>query len=376
MLRNYLACLLVIAVASSSVSADQNEPATGSTETWVTSIAPMGDSGRFVASTANGLLLRESDVVSFDPAHPGELTKLYQHPAAVWCVQATADGKRIASVDYRGNLGVYDVEAGKSSVHEKAFERWCQSMLISPDNQSVVAGNEAGKVLVWSLGENKVTQSIELEGHSVTGLAFSPDGKTLATTDGGGHVHLLSWPDLKETAKIQISESPAWCIAFVDGGAKLLVGCSDRHLYQCDAKADAKPESVAEGKDWITQLAVSSDGQVAAGEVSGALHFPSAGTVDSMNAESGVWALCWNGSSQLLAGTRKHGIVSASRSWKWSPNAPAAPAEATPTEDKPAEDKPAEATPAEDKPAEATPAEDKPAEDKPAESKEPEKAVQ
>ena len=347
--------------------------------TWVTSITPIGDSQSFAASTATGLLLRPADVVTFDPANPDALTKLYDHPAAVWCVQSTSDGKKLASVDYRGNLVVFDVDAAKPQLHEAVFERWCQSMSISPDDQHVVAGNEAGKVLSWSLAESKVAKSVELDGHSVTGLAFSPDGKTLAASDGGGHVHLLSWPNLEQQGKIEISEATAWCVAFADGGQNLLVGSSDRHLYRCPAKADTKAESIAQGSDWITELAVSPDGQVAAGEVGGKLHFPAAGSVDSMNAKSGVWALCWNGSGQLLAGTRKHGIVSASRSWKWTPQAPAKkeaatkdekaePAETENTEgDSPKEaDKPAEKS---DKPAKEA---DKPAKeaDKPGEKSE------
>ena len=229
---------------------------------------------------------------------------------------------------------------------------------------------------------------MELDGHAVTALAMSPDGTQLAATDGGGHVHLLKWPGLEALGKIDISEDAAWCVAFVDGGSHLLIGSGDRQLYRCEAKPDAKPEVVAKGTDWITQLAVSPSGQVAAAEVGGRLHFPTSGGTDSMDAKSGVWALCWNGDGQLFAGTRKDGIVVAGRSWKWAEPKPAtpepqaeAPKEAPATEepakeaapaaepaaaeaDKAAADKPE--PPAEDKPAEEKPEEAKPDEDKPA----------
>ena len=308
-------------------------------ELWVTSIAPIGSSGKFAAATATGLLLRGSDVVSIDPADPTTTTKLYEHPAAIWCIGSTSDGKTLASVDYRGNLAVFDVASGKAKVNEKAFERWCQSMVISPDDKSIVAGNESGKILVWGLADNKIGKTVELDGHSVTGLAFAPDGKQLAATDGSGHVHLLSWPELEKKGKAKVSEETAWCVAYVDDGKNLLVGSSDRNLYRLEAKADAKPESVAKGSDWITEIAVSPDGQVAAGEVGGRLHFPSTGGTDSMDAKSGVWALCWHGTSSLLAGTRKHGIVVAGRSWKWATPAKKAEPKKEPEEKKPAEEK-------------------------------------
>ncbi len=320
---------------------------------------------KFVAATANGLLLREATVYSFDSGNPSQLHPLYNHPAAVWCVDSTSDGGKVASVDYRGNLVIYDSVTGETQVHEKAFERWCQSMMIAPSGTSIVAGNEAGKVLIWDLFSGKVIKTAELGGHAVTGLAISPDQSTLAATDGSGQVHLLKWPTLEPAGKIKISDQTAWCVAFVDDGKSLLVGSSDRNLYKCDAVDGATPKSVTKGTDWITQLAVSPSGQVAAGEVGGRLHFPSTGGSDSMEAASGVWSLCWNADSQLYAGTRKDGIVVAGRSWKWTATEPPA-AEPPAAEPPTAEPEPAPAENTEEMPEEKpeVKAEPKP-EDKP-----------
>ncbi|TWU59186.1 WD domain, G-beta repeat [Rubripirellula tenax] len=300
--------------------------------TWVTSIAKFGNEGKFAASTATGLLLRPADVVSFDASDPSKLTKLYTHPAAVWRLVVTDDGSTIASVDYRGNLMTMNRGESDAKLHEKAFERWCQALTITPDQKSLVAGNEAGKVFAWDLAEGKVRKSVELDGHAVTGLSVSPDGKQVAACDGGGHVHLLSWPELESVGKIEINAEPAWCIAFVNDGKQLLLGSGDRHLYRVDATDGAKAESVAEGSDWITQIAVSPGGQVVASEVGGKLHFPGASS-DPMTAPSGVWSLAWNGDGQLLVGTRKSGVVTAGRSWNWTAPQPAdsQPANAEPT---------------------------------------------
>jgi WD40 repeat protein len=332
----FCSSLFVVAIVGHGVVADDGSAAkTDSEPTWVTSIVRLGSSDQFVAATADGLLFREASVCSFNAATPNQLQPLYAHPAAVWCVDATSDGAKVASVDYRGNLVVFDTASSKPETHEKAFERWCQAMMVAPDDQSVLAGNEAGKIMIWDLGASKITKSVELDGHAVTGLAVSPDGSQLAASDGGGHVHLLKWPSLEPAGKIDVGKETAWCAAYVDEGKSLLVGSSDRNLYRCEAKADAKAESIARGSDWITQLAVSSAGQVAAAEVGGRLHFPSTGGSDSMDASSGVWSLCWNGEGQLFAGTRKDGIVIAGRSWKWTEPAP--PAKEAPKQEAQAE---------------------------------------
>ncbi len=331
--RSKSICLaLVLAMLpSSQLLAEENESESGSGSLWITSIDRVGTSDEFVAASANGLLLREADVFSFNANNPNELTKLYSHPAAVWCVASSSSGDRIASVDYRGNLMIYEKASRVTNLHEKALERWCQAMLISPDDRFVIAGNEAGKVMAWDISANQISKSAELDGHAVTGLALSPDQTQLAASDGGGHVHLLKWPELEPIGKIEVSEESAWCVAY-DYSSYLLVGSSDRHLYRSEAKPDAKAEVLAKGTDWITELAISPSGQVAAAEVGGRLHFPTGGGSESMQAESGVWALCWNGDAQLFAGTRKNGILIAGQSWKWTEPQPA-PAEPEPKAD-------------------------------------------
>ncbi len=331
--------LVMATLVSSQLLAEESESESGSESLWITSIARVGTTDEFVAASADGLLLREADVYSFKAYDPTKLTKLYSHPAAVWCVASSSGGGRIASVDYRGNLMVYEKASPGTKLHEKAFERWCQAMLISPDDRFVIAGNEAGKVMAWDISANRISNSVELDGHAVTGLALSPDHTQLAASDGGGHVHLLKWPELEPIGKIEVSEESAWCVAYIDGGSQLLVGSSDRHLYRCEAKPDAKAEVMAKGTDWLTKLAISPSGQVAAAEVGGRLHFPTGGGTESMQADSGVWALCWNGDGQLFAGTRKNGILIAGQSWKWTEPQPA-PAESEPETDaeKPATD--------------------------------------
>ena len=331
---------------------------------WVTSLTQLGDTSTCVASTGDGLLLREATVYKFEASTPNEMTPIYSHPAAVWQVVSSRDASKIASVDYRGNLGIYDAGKGavastggpwkagaeaKLTVHKKAFERWCQAMIMTPDDKFLVAGNEAGKLFVWDITTGKVSKTAELDGHAVTGLAISPnDASQLAVSDGAGHIHLFSWPALESQGKIKVSDETLWCVAFVAPGT-LLAGSSDRNLYQTEPKADSEAKSAGKGSDWITQIAVSPSGRIAVAEVGGKIHFPQVSSEaenatapkyalgnDSMRATSGVWALLWTsapqGDDQVLVGTRKNGVLVAGRSWKW-----AEPAEEVKPEPKPAD---------------------------------------
>ncbi|KAA5546099.1 hypothetical protein FYK55_04170 [Roseiconus nitratireducens] len=322
----------LISVTAAAEPADDSG-SVDSESLWVTSIVP-GGGDSFVVGTATGLLLRPGTVSRVKLANTGQLEKLYEHPAAVWDVAATDDANTIASVDYRGNLIVYDVASKTPTTHESVFERWCQTLVMGPDDKTVLAGNESGKLFSFDLAKGELAKTVELSEAAITDLAVSPDATKVAATDGAGKVHLLKWPELDSIGVISISDETAWCLSFTQDSESLVVGSADRNLYQVRAAPDAKPESIAQGTDWITRIAVSPSGQIAASEVSGKIHFADGSKLTTIGAESGVWALCFGGPGQLLVGTRKNGIVTAGQSWTWNP---AVTTTATPAADESAE---------------------------------------
>lgn len=341
-------CLIGIAVeasAETTASTDQNESAWNS-DVWVTSICSLGESRRFVATTANGLLLRPSDVVVVGSGDVTSMDKLYSHPAASWCSCVTPDGKHVGSIDYRGNLIVHDTALSETLVFEKAMERWCQTVSNSPDGTALLAGNDAGKLFAWDLAKNEVAKSVQLSDQSITDIALKDD--QIAVSDGSGKVHLITWPSLESVGTISISDEAAWCVEFVPQANQpqinqIVVGSADRKLYLADAAADSKAVVIGKGKDWLTQIAISANGTIAAGQPKGDVHFfnPSPDSIEptsTVATDSGVWALHWASPSELLIGTRKNGLMIASQSWSTGSTSlasipPAAEATQAPSED-------------------------------------------
>lgn len=323
MVIRYFATAFLVMAAAVSHGSDTSESAStsddaGTGKGWVTSISPAGE-GSFVIGTATGLLLRPGSVSRLDPNDLSKTAQLYEHPAAVWAVVGTQDGQTIASADYRGNLITFDVASSEKTIHEAAFERWCQTLVMGPKDETLLAGNESGKLFHWSLADSKVAKTVQVCEASITCISVSPGGNQIAAADGTGKVHLLKYPELESVGTIDVGEGAAWCVAYAGNNETLVVGSADRHLYRVDAKAGAKPESLARGTDWITRIAVSESGEVAASEVSGKIHFSSGGSVTTIGAESGVWALCYGAPGQMLVGTRKNGVVVAGQSWTFKP---------------------------------------------------------
>ncbi|MGV3483817.1 MAG: WD40 repeat domain-containing protein [Planctomycetaceae bacterium] len=359
-----LALLAVPAVADDPAKTD----AAAASDVWVTSLASgtmkteAGEKAVSYAGFASGLLLQPAEVVRWEGDDFASRTPIMTHPAAVWCVQVCDDNDHVASTDYRGNLQIFDVAAAKATMHEGVFERWTQAMRFVPGGESIVAGNEAGKLFVWEDG--KIAKSVEVDKNAITDIAFNHTTDRIAVSDGGGTIHLFSWPALEPDGKIKISDAPAWCVRFGKDSATLLVGSGDRNLYRCEAKDGAKAEPLMQASDWMTRLAVSPTGTIAASEVGGkvfvlASEQPAEPKPEpAATAPSGIWAIHWASPTRLLIGTRKHGVVALAQSWSLA----AAPAP------KPAAEKPATETPAAEKPADEKPADEKPAAEKPAEA--------
>jgi len=297
-------------------------------DVWVTSIATHPSGGRY-AGSATGLLLRPSEVYRWTDDAFDDRTVIATHPAAVWCVDVCDNGSHVASSDYRGNLQIIDTVSGEAKMHQGIFERWTQAMRFAPNGDTIVAGNEAGKFFVFADGG--ITKTVDVDKNAITDIDFSAAGDRIVLSDGGGLVHLFTWPAMEPAGKIKVGDSPAWAVRFSPDASILLVGSGDRHLYRCAAADGAAPEVILNGTDWVTRIAVTTTGAIAAGEVGGKVYVlananpPTPDTPPAGTAPSGVWALHWSGPSRLMVGTRKNGVMPLEQAWTFAEAA--APAE-------------------------------------------------
>src|SRR5262249_15977423 len=147
-------------------------------------------------------------------------------------------------------------------------------------------GNEGAFVEVWDWGKEKPQQKLEGFEVTITGVAFSPDGKQLAAIDQRGRLRVWDLADGKLQHEMNRDRSRYWSVAFHPTRKFLAFGCEDGTggIGFWDPAVDPKPGAVPSGGSILTNsdprvevlsVAFSRDGKyLAAGGLTGELTVP------------------------------------------------------------------------------------------------------
>jgi WD40 repeat protein len=119
----------------------------------------------------------------------------------VWCVDISADGKRIvtgdANKDFENCALVWSADSGKLEATLK-HEYGVFHVDISPDGNWLATADVNGVVRIWRLADSEMVQEITLEDSaSFETIQWTPDSKMLAISSNG-NIHFWGTPALKD----------------------------------------------------------------------------------------------------------------------------------------------------------------------------------
>jgi WD40 repeat protein len=112
------------------------------------------------------------------------------------CVTFTPDGKTIVTGDQGDKVWLWNrLSTRHFATLTGTGNADITSVTVSADDRFVAAGDQNGQVFVWNLATRKRTAVMTDPGsYGVDAVAFSPDGRQLATGDSNGKTFLWSLP--------------------------------------------------------------------------------------------------------------------------------------------------------------------------------------
>lgn len=133
--------------------------------------------------------------------------------------------------DRQGNVRMWDVSTGAELAQWKAHPDRITSIALSPDHTLLATAAESDDdAKVWDLDRHELVQTLHGHKMAVFGVAFSPDGQTVATASLDDTCCLWAVRTGQRLAELGGHQGGTYCVAYSPDGKTLAVGCNEGEL--------------------------------------------------------------------------------------------------------------------------------------------------
>jgi RNA polymerase sigma factor (sigma-70 family) len=169
----------------------------------------------------------------------------------IFALAYSPDGKTLASAGRGAIIQLWDPARGKEIFRGgDGAEMWIETVAFSPDGKTVASAGRDNTIVLWEAGTGKFLRRIAgaapkarpgaLFNEKVWSLAFSPDGKTLASGSGDASIYLWDPATGKQIGRIDGHKHWVRSVAFSPDGKTLASGSQDKSVRLWDP-ATGKP---------------------------------------------------------------------------------------------------------------------------------------
>ena len=202
---------------------------------------------------------KDVEAVSFGPDGKMLATAGRDNTIVLW---NTATGKEIATLEVQprkglaGSIGRWKSLAGAS--------QWVVTVAFSPDGKSLASGSSGKVVILWDVKTGE--QEKILEGHAgrVRSVAFSPDGKVLASGSEDNTVILWDAATGNEIRTLEGHSYSVNSVCFSPDGKILASGSDDNSITLWDVKTGEKNRVLKGHAESVRSVMFSADGKTLA----------------------------------------------------------------------------------------------------------------
>jgi WD40 repeat protein len=202
----------------------------------------------------------------WDAATCREWPRFTGHAGPVTALAFTPAGRGLFSSSADRTIRLWDTERPGERAVLPGHENAVMSLSLTADGKTLASGGLDGTVRLWDVATRKGRTLASRHG-SVSCVAFSPDGRTLATGDRGrggtgGTLRLWDWRAGKELHR-RDDQGGAHCLSFAPDGKTLAVGHHHMIFVWVTATGNIRRQLHGTHVDFVTALGYLPDGTLA-----------------------------------------------------------------------------------------------------------------
>jgi WD40 repeat protein len=199
-----------------------------------------------------------------------ERRRLSGHLAWVRTLALAGDGKTLATGSYDRTVRLWDLGANESEQVLRGHGDWVCAVALGPTFPVIASGGGDGSIKLWNAKTGAALTTLKGHAGSVVALAFSPKAKLLASgswDEAKGTGELKVWDlepgpkELTEKFNLQGHGKGVTCVAFSPDGRTLASGGADQKIILWDPATGKQQREIAAHRAVVRCLAFAPDGQ-------------------------------------------------------------------------------------------------------------------